>query len=45
MVEKIDTWEAILVFKGSTAGQMQLAEFAAQSDIRKPHVALAGLNH
>ena len=44
MVEKIDSWGAILVSKGSTVGQMQLAEFAVQCDVRESHVALTGLS-
>ena len=31
--------------QGSAAGEVQRAEFAVPSDMRKSHVALAGLNH
>ena len=31
--------------QGSAAGKVQRAEFAVPSDMRKSHVALAGLKH
>ena len=33
------------VTPGSAAGEVQRAEFAVPCDMRKSHVALAGLNH